>query len=80
MTIHICSPKPTGWKVRHFKCPTCGKRRMLVEHYEWYEPTIACLNCGDEWHGAELSPRPFARGWRKRAVEQVNNRLAALVK
>lgn len=78
MSIHICSPKLQKWEVRHYKCPNCGKRKMLVEYFEWYGASVSCLNCGDEWHDGELSPRSFARGWRERAVEQLQKRLTLL--
>jgi len=76
--IHVCSPKMKKWELRRFKCPNCGKRRMLVRYYEWYGASMSCMRCGDEWHDGELSPRPFARGWRKEAIRLLEIRLSRL--
>ena len=78
MEIHICSPKLMSWSVRRFKCPNCGKRKMLFEYCEWYGASVGCLHCGDQWNDGELSPRPFARGWRERSVAELQKRLTML--
>lgn len=70
MTLHVHSPAPTR-KVRMRMDCSCGKnKRHVMHHYEWYGPTLWC-ECGDSWEcdieGMARSPRPFARGWRKKA-------------
>lgn len=67
--VHINAPAALGHWRGYFHCPICKKRRRYVaKGYAWYEPTQTCLGCGDSWQGAELSPRPFARGWRPKAI------------
>lgn len=51
---------------------------MLVETFEWYDPLISCLKCGDQWSGGERLARPFARGWRERAVAQLERHITTL--
>lgn len=76
--IHICAPQVESWMIRRWKCPTCGKRRMLVECYEWYPATVSCLNCGDVWHEGVRETRPFYRNWREEAVAGLKRRLTQL--
>jgi ribosomal protein S27E len=76
--VHICAPQVESWMIRRWKCPTCGKRRMLVEMFEWYPATVSCLNCGDVWHEGERAPRPFYRNWRAEAVEELKRHLKHL--
>lgn len=63
-------------------CPTCNKNTFFVSLFEeWYGWDSTCLKCGDRWQSGELCPRPFARGWRKKSIEQAKRwykKLAAL--
>lgn len=69
MSIHIHAPAPTGRRIVHQHCPTCGRLSyMLVWSFEWYGPHVVCTRCGESWNDGSREPRPFARGWRKRAV------------
>ena len=45
--IYVCTAEAIYWAIRRWKCPNCGKRRMLVETFEWYDALISCLKCGD---------------------------------
>jgi hypothetical protein len=76
--VHICRSEVMSWKIRRIKCPNCGKRRMLMQTFDWYDPRFSCLNCGDEWSGGERMERPFARGWRERAVADLKRTLERL--
>ena len=78
MVTHIQRARLIGWEIRHFKCPNCEKRRFLSEYYSWYAPNHACLNCGDEYSYEGRKQRPFMRGWREKAIEKHNKRLAFL--
>lgn len=76
--IHICRAQTIGWKVTRRKCPNCGKRRMLLEWFEWYPPILSCLNCGDRWSEDGRQERPFMRGWREQAIAELKKHLADL--
>ena len=74
--IYVCTAEAIYWSIRRWKCPNCGKRRMLVETFEWYDALVSCLKCGDQWSGGERLERPFARGWRERSVDQLESHLS----
>jgi len=77
VSLHIHAPE-TVWVRRIFRCPVCGHRGRIVGMVQmWYDTTWTCCSCGDSWTGGELLPRPFARGWRKRAVEHARARWIA---
>ena len=78
--IHISRAKVTFWSIRRWKCPTCGKRRMLIEGFEWYPAMVSCLNCGESWSEGVRTQRPFYRNWREEAVEDLKRGLARLAK
>jgi hypothetical protein len=60
-------------------CPTCERpRRMYGRFVEWYGVDLICAGCGDEWHAGERAERPFAPGWRRRAIKHARERLAAI--
>lgn len=70
MTGAICG----GYHVlerRIRKCPTENARRRMVggwaPYYGW---TIYCTGCGDRWMDGERGERPFARGWKVRAIAE----------
>ncbi len=72
-TVHISFRRVTELKRLVRKCFTCKKRTRHVGEFEdWSGWTIRCCACGDSWQqtmdGWWLTPRPFERGWRKRAV------------
>lgn len=57
-------------------CPTCDRpRRMLVSFAEWYGATLHCSGCGDDWSDGYRGERPFARGWRRKAIEWTRQEL-----
>lgn len=69
--IHIHSPQPTERKKKRMRCPTCGKRRTFSCAFTpWYGWLETCLGCGDSWQDGERMPRPFARGWREKAIQR----------
>lgn len=68
-TIFICTGGPKTWQRRILPCPTEGTRRRFVGFdQEWYGITWTCCGCGDSWSDGERMERPFARGWRERAM------------
>lgn len=70
--IHINVPRYDRVWISWCECPTCKKRRPSVNRsQEWYGVTSTCLGCGDAWGDGERMPRPFMRGWRKKAIEDV---------
>jgi len=75
----ICTATCRRREIRVFACPTCGtRRRMLMEYYEWYDPRITCLTCGESWEGEERMERPVERGWRARVVAEARERAKGL--
>jgi len=70
--IHVYAPGPDlMWIVRRH-CPTCQKDRYFIQwHTPWLGWDKTCLRCGDHWADGELTPRPFERGWRQKAVASV---------
>ena len=78
LMIHICKAEIVYWAIRRWKCPNCGKRRMLIEAFEWYPGLVSCLNCGDCWSEGERLQRPFYRNWRAESVEEMKRRLTQL--
>lgn len=64
---------------KRLACPTCKQRRSFLRVYStsmFYGATDTCLGCGDSWSDGELRERPFARGWRQRAVAAAKAKLA----
>lgn len=77
--VHIYAPAAETTAIEQHRCPTCnGVTEILVSTFEWYAPHSVCFGCGDEWHGSEMAPRPFARGWRQRNIEQATRRAKAI--
>lgn len=73
--VHVHAPPPLSTEILVCHCPTCERQcEMLVSAFEWYEPHSVCFGCGDEWHGSEMSPRPFARAWRKQSIARAMKR------
>jgi hypothetical protein len=66
---------------RVLHCITCKRRRRVVslERSLWYAPILTCLGCGDSWSDGELLERPFARGWRAKAMAKAKADWAAAV-
>lgn len=56
-------------------CPVCERRRRFVQVWGgvWYSDTLQCVACGDSWSDGELHERPFARGWRKKAIAKARH-------
>lgn len=71
MTEAICGGVAYEWR-RIDMCPTEGRRRRVYGWTSslWYAPRWTCLGCGDSWSDGEMAPRPFARGWRQRAIAE----------
>lgn len=52
-------------------CPTEDrKRRFWVTGASYYGTTWHCLGCGDRWQDGERGYRPYARGWREKAIAE----------
>jgi hypothetical protein len=69
--VHIHAPKPEIRMIVRRACPTCKRNTFFTYFsYEWYGPSCTCLKCGDRWNDGEMAERPFARGWRKRSIQQ----------
>lgn len=76
-TVHIHAPK-CETTIRTLKCSTCKKRRrMVVDMYEWYDPTATCGTCGETWTGGERCERPFEPGWRKKNIAYAQSAIVA---
>lgn len=68
--VTVCSP-PQGIVRRHYlHCWNCKTKRRCVEVFGgiWYPSTFYCVFCGDGWGDGETLARPFARGWRQKAI------------
>ncbi len=53
------------------RCPICECMTEMVDRHEArYGVSTYCCKCGDSWQDGELYPRPFARGWRTKAVRR----------
>lgn len=75
MTLHLHAPSADRAEINRGDCPTCAKATRFVEiHVPWYGWTSSCLRCGDSWQDGERLERPFARGWRPRAIEEARAR------
>jgi ribosomal protein L37AE/L43A len=75
----ICGAYLLQADLRTTFCPTCKKDTLkLCQYFEWYGPSVVCLECGERWEGGERLPRPFAPKWREKSVERARNRMAAL--
>jgi len=75
MSAHIHAPEPLATRVVWSACYGCRERRpvflrspLLVRFYEWYDPLVICLRCGEHLGAV----RPWSPGWRK------HNRRSAL--
>lgn len=67
--VTVCGPDNTRLRKRYLRCPVCEcTTEMVTRNDGWYGLVAMCCRCGDSWSGGELRERPFARGWRKRAV------------
>lgn len=70
--VYVCGV-PMRYQRRYGYCPNCdsgGMRVVWAFGSPYYAPTIHCVECGDSWSDEGLLQRPFARGWRKRAIER----------
>ena len=68
--LHVHAPQPDRAAIQRHACPTCGRRTYFtMTSTPWYGPTHTCLRCGDTWQEGERLERPFAPGWRARAVQ-----------
>ena len=67
----VCGPPPGVYHRRILHCPVCERSRRHIIQWDgaWYGSTIYCA-CGDRWQDGEMAPRPFERGWRKKAQER----------
>lgn len=79
-SVHINQPG-TCYVRRIGNCPTCRQRRRVAGFDQlWYGPTWTCLGCGDSWSDGEMLPRPFARGWREKAIARAQGWWAEAVR
>ena len=77
----ICNAPMASMFIQNGVCPSCGNETdTLVETFEWYSPEAVCLGCGDAWNEDGLRRRPFERNWRKRRLEQAQQRYSAYLK
>ena len=69
-TPHIHRPQAFTGRGFGF-CPNCQWKRRIVAHFfEWYGPQFDCCGCGDSWGEEGIMERPFARGWRQKAIDK----------
>ncbi len=67
----ILRPDDRFLRRRIMECAVEKRRRRIVVRYEvWYDTAYFCLGCGDSWAGGELHQRPFAPGWRRKAIRK----------
>lgn len=68
MNVVVC--RPNEFLLRRIThCPTEQKRRRFSGRSAvWYGTTWTCCGCGDSWTDGERHERPFARGWRAKAM------------
>lgn len=68
MIAIVC--RPSVFLLRRItRCPVCERPRQFAgSDAAWYGTTWSCCGCGDSWTDGEMHPRPFARGWRKKAI------------
>jgi hypothetical protein len=67
--VHIYAPPPVCVWIERECCPNCQRRRRMVfVTYKWYGGRVTCLRCGDAWDEDGRCERPFARGWRPKAI------------
>jgi hypothetical protein len=67
--VIACGPNPSNRRKRYLRCPMCECiTETVVSFGGWYGISCFCCRCGDGWCDGELYERPFARGWRKRAI------------
>lgn len=65
----VCGPDNTTLRKRYLRCPMCECTTETVTRDDgWYGRVVMCCRCGDSWSDGELHERPFARGWRQRAI------------
>lgn len=78
MNVFVCGPARSGDRRRILHCPVCERRRRHVVNFGGYWGiTVHCCGCGDSWMDGELAPRPFARGWREKAIASAKRRYDA---
>ena len=67
--VHINAPARYTYRkmLRCFNCEQV-RRCVVTQAGVWYSATATCCHCGDSWADGEALERPFARGWRKKAV------------
>lgn len=69
--VMVCSPDNRFLRKRYLRCPMCECITEMVRRFDgWYGTSSMCCRCGDSWSDGELHERPFARGWRARAIRQ----------
>lgn len=67
----ICGPSATNRRKRYEYCPMCMcTTEMVVSFDGWYGTSSYCCRCGDAWCDGDPYPRPFARGWRRKAIRR----------
>lgn len=74
--VYICGGA-VAVRRRMLECPNCERVRRFVVSYAsspYYSPSLTCCACGDSWSDGERAPRPFARGWRDKAIREAKRR------
>ena len=74
MTCHnvggviVCGPPAGVYNRSILPCGACKRRHRFIVRWDgaWYGYTFFG-GCGDRWADGEMYPRPFRRGWRKKA-------------
>ena len=66
--VIVCGPPAGVYMRRILSCGVCQRRHRFVVQWDgaWYGYTLFGA-CGDKWADGEMYPRPFKRGWRKKA-------------
>lgn len=68
--VAVCSAPQNVVRRRFLNCWNCETKRRVAQVYQgvWYGDHFYCCHCGDGWGEGETMPRPFARGWREKAI------------
>jgi hypothetical protein len=68
--IHISRPDNRFLRRSYRRCPIDECITEQVTRFElWYDATTWCTKCGESWAGGQMFPRPFQRGWRRKAQQ-----------
>ena len=72
--VHIYAPEPDRVRRIVDPCPTCERKtRKVAVHTPWHGWAVTCCACGECWEDGTRCPRPFERGWRKKAAARAKS-------